>query len=211
MLTYLFSSVHQGCSAVFLSSIHPHPLLYQQPEDVVLPPRCCQHAQGHTTDVLWTERQIQSCSVTKECFKMTSFSLTCFGLLIKSLSCVIAEGGESLKPWNKHFSKKFFFLSFWASEDKVMPFCNHIDILFSDKVYTGPGHRVKQHCGVCDDTFPLQCYNGRQNPQVFILYTSTRAPLKLQYVNFCVELLLSKALVIHQQSPFVTRLRAIMQ
>lgn len=66
MSCYLVSSMHQGCGAILLPSIHPHPLLYQQPEDVVLPPRCCEHAQGHTTGILWTEREIGDYHVTYE-------------------------------------------------------------------------------------------------------------------------------------------------
>lgn len=65
-LCYLFSSMHQCCGAVLLSSIHLHPLLYQQPEDVILPPCCCQHAQGHTTDILWTEKYKTTMSQMKE-------------------------------------------------------------------------------------------------------------------------------------------------
>lgn len=72
---YLFSSMHQGCGAILLSPIYPHALLDQQPEDVVLPPGCCQHAQGHAADILWTNREIQSHNVTDERDKMTCYSL----------------------------------------------------------------------------------------------------------------------------------------
>lgn len=59
----LFSSMHQSCSAILLSSIHPHTLLYQQAQDVIVPPRCSQHAQRHTTDILQTCGQTESCNV----------------------------------------------------------------------------------------------------------------------------------------------------
>lgn len=48
--------MHERSGAVLLTSIHPRPLLYQQPQDVILPPRCCEHAQRHTTDILQTHR-----------------------------------------------------------------------------------------------------------------------------------------------------------
>lgn len=63
---YLFGGMHQCCGAVLLSSVHPHRLFYQQPEDVVLPSCCCQHAQRHTADILWNNtRHIQGSGVKR--------------------------------------------------------------------------------------------------------------------------------------------------
>lgn len=56
--------MHQGRRPVLLSSIHPHSLLDEQSEDVILAACCCQHAQGHAADVLWTDRDVHNHSVT---------------------------------------------------------------------------------------------------------------------------------------------------
>lgn len=127
---YLFSSMHQGRGAILLPSIHPHPLLYQQPEDVVLAPRCCQHAQGHAADILWTSKQKQSDDVTDEWGE--KFSLTCCGSQL-----AVSTFPKSLKHFYKFFFFSILLFPLWPSEGTVQPFCNHIHI-FQMKVAHTP-------------------------------------------------------------------------
>lgn len=148
--SYLFSSMHQGCGAILLSPIHPHPLLDQQPEDVVLPPRCCQHAQGHTTDILQTNRQRQSYNVRR---RGQNYQLLTDLLWM----WITAKKGDSLKLKPNFLNKVFEFCHFlWPPDGSAAFLRSHWYI--SDKVHTVHGQIKLDYKSITVEEIPCGAF-----------------------------------------------------